>query len=305
MHSVVVQMANGKMNSFKCFVPHCESNNLDNPDKIFVYVPTQKERRTEWVRIVYNDPKRSEIPLGRALRCCEDHFDMDDFENYKLFKDAPGTRLKMKAFAVPHKNLDREKNSLNPNFKCFVPHCESNNLDNPDKIFVYVPYNKERRTEWVRIVYNDPKRSEIPLGKALRCCEDHFDMDDFKNYKLFKDVPGTRLKMQAFAVPHKNINRENNNSLYEKPIRRRVIIKPSDKFDINNGSIYNNKGVHIKSDVDLCDCLDEACLGCFFNCEKCGSQKCGIDCRSYRKFLVETVEFQGYQKVHRNPISLL
>ncbi|XP_049826514.1 ARL14 effector protein-like [Aethina tumida] len=57
--------------------------------------------------------------------------------------------------------------------------------------------------------------------------------------------------------------------------------------------LFDKYGVHIKSGTDLCDCLTPDCVGCFFDCPKCGSPKCGTTCRVNRKFIVTSVEAQG------------
>ncbi|CAH2326133.1 potassium voltage-gated channel subfamily A member 4 [Pelobates cultripes] len=64
----------------------------------------------------------------------------------------------------------------------------------------------------------------------------------------------------------------------------------------SKNKIYDQAGVLISSGMDLCDCLDEECLGCFYACKKCGSNKCGIECRCDRKWLYEQIEVEGGAK---------
>ncbi|XP_054262272.1 uncharacterized protein LOC128986157 isoform X2 [Macrosteles quadrilineatus] len=45
-------------------------------------------------------------------------------------------------------------------------------------------------------------------------------------------------------------------------------------------SVYDEKGIHVKTGLDLCDCLNDKCEGCFFPCTRCRSTKCGHECRS-------------------------
>lgn len=68
------------------------------------------------------------------------------------------------------------------------------------------------------------------------------------------------------------------------------------------GAIYDENGIHIATLTDLCDCLNEDCLGCFFECSKCGSQKCGTECRVHRKYLVDQIEYHGYDNAIKNPL---
>nr|XP_008104599.1 PREDICTED: ARL14 effector protein isoform X2 [Anolis carolinensis] len=57
--------------------------------------------------------------------------------------------------------------------------------------------------------------------------------------------------------------------------------------------VYDSQGFLLYSGIDLCDCLDEDCLGCFYACPKCGSSKCGPECRCDRKWLYEQIEIEG------------
>ena len=63
---------------------------------------------------------------------------------------------------------------------------------------------------------------------------------------------------------------------------------------------YDENGKLRESRENLCDCFDAECLGCHFECEICGSQKCGNICRRNREFIFETIEYDGSAKIVTN-----
>lgn len=67
------------------------------------------------------------------------------------------------------------------------------------------------------------------------------------------------------------------------------------------GALYDEYGVHIASEIDLCDCLQKNCSGCHFPCSKCKSLKCGPECRVSRKFVYDQLEYQGCDLIVKNP----
>lgn len=69
---------------------------------------------------------------------------------------------------------------------------------------------------------------------------------------------------------------------------------------------HDKAGKIVKQDgskVDLCDCLDTECQGCFWSCPECESRMCGAICRKNRKGVVESIEIPGQKKkvVAKNP----
>lgn len=67
---------------------------------------------------------------------------------------------------------------------------------------------------------------------------------------------------------------------------------------------FISRGRYVASGADLCDCLNEKCAGCWFECIKCESSKCGTECRVFRKYVVDSIEYHGYDKTIRNPLLL-
>ncbi|GFR20377.1 ARF7EP_C domain-containing protein [Trichonephila clavata] len=64
---------------------------------------------------------------------------------------------------------------------------------------------------------------------------------------------------------------------------------------------YDNDGIHIETGMDLCDCLNVACEGCFMPCRKCSSEKCGDECRRNRRSQYEAYKIEGTNTVVANP----
>lgn len=68
------------------------------------------------------------------------------------------------------------------------------------------------------------------------------------------------------------------------------------------------KTVHDKSGQifgdDLCDCLMPDCPGCHSSCERCGSRKCGCECRCGRPWTFVEVSIEGKDMpTFRNPYA--
>jgi hypothetical protein len=90
--------------------------------------------------------------------------------------------------------------------------------------------------------------------------------------------------------------------IQEKLIKLDMPVKKKAKK--SSGPHYNKAGnvtvCGVK--VDVCDCLELDCPGCFFPCHKCGSEKCGTHCRRYRRFMYDDITWDGvYNKVKKNP----
>lgn len=68
------------------------------------------------------------------------------------------------------------------------------------------------------------------------------------------------------------------------------------------GALYDEFGIHLESGLDLCDCLEDDCDGCFFPCPKCKSEKCGNECRVHRDYVIEYAEIHGTLEIVKNPL---
>lgn len=112
----------------------------------------------------------------------------------------------------------------------------------------------------------------------------------------------TRSKNQKAVVDKFLENFNPDTSVREK---RKLIRKINPPSNVRRpvGALFDEHGVHINSGLDLCDCLVEDCVGCFFDCPKCGSPKCGTECRVHRKYVVEQIEYHGYDHVIKNTLQ--
>lgn len=118
--------------------------------------------------------------------------------------------------------------------------------------------------------------------------------------------PVTRRRSQAALRLSKDNQDFLENFDPEKSAReRRKVTRKSYNTQITRkvpGAVYDSRGVHIESLINLCDCLIMNCPGCHFPCPKCNSPKCGPDCRANRKYIFDCMEVHGSDSVIRNPL---
>lgn len=67
---------------------------------------------------------------------------------------------------------------------------------------------------------------------------------------------------------------------------------------------YDKSGRLICNDVDLCDCLEKNCLGCFYPCPKCNSNKCGPECRCNRRWVYDAIVTESGEVINTLPFSV-
>ncbi|XP_072588016.1 ARL14 effector protein-like [Vulpes vulpes] len=64
---------------------------------------------------------------------------------------------------------------------------------------------------------------------------------------------------------------------------------------------YDRSGRLMCNDADLCDCLEKNCLGCFYPCPKCNSNKCGPECRCNRRWVYDAIVTEAGEVVSSLP----
>ncbi|KAM5260087.1 ARL14 effector protein-like [Hipposideros larvatus] len=67
---------------------------------------------------------------------------------------------------------------------------------------------------------------------------------------------------------------------------------------------YNKSGRLLWNDADLCDCLEKNCLGCFYPCPKCNSNKCGPECRCSRRWVYDAIVTESGEVISRLPFDI-
>lgn len=67
---------------------------------------------------------------------------------------------------------------------------------------------------------------------------------------------------------------------------------------------YSRSGKLVCNDADLCDCLEKNCLGCFYPCPKCNSNKCGPECRCNRRWVYDAIVTETGEVISALPFAI-
>ncbi|CAK1547286.1 unnamed protein product [Leptosia nina] len=86
---------------------------------------------------------------------------------------------------------------------CSVPLCTNTSIKTPEKLFIFVPFDKKLRKKWLELARRDLKG--ILSTTQLYFCEDHFDlpncMANYMEYHVMGSV--SQIRMKPGCVPSK------------------------------------------------------------------------------------------------------
>ncbi|XP_071887365.1 ARL14 effector protein-like [Anas platyrhynchos] len=113
-----------------------------------------------------------------------------------------------------------------------------------------------------------------------------------------------QLKFLAFQNPGPQVADFNPETREQK---KKACISQMNQDFFNKPKImkkYDKHGRLLCNNIDLCDCLEKNCLGCFYPCPKCNSNKCGPECRCNRKWVYDTIETEAGNVISAFPFFI-
>ncbi|XP_074935477.1 ARL14 effector protein-like [Phalacrocorax aristotelis] len=113
-----------------------------------------------------------------------------------------------------------------------------------------------------------------------------------------------QLKSLAFQNPGPQVADFNPKTREQK---KKACMSQMKQEICNNPKItkkYDKQGRLLCNNIDLCDCLQKNCLGCFYPCPKCSSKKCRPKCRCNRKWIYESIQTESGNVISVLPFSV-
>ncbi|XP_032062213.1 ARL14 effector protein-like [Aythya fuligula] len=124
------------------------------------------------------------------------------------------------------------------------------------------------------------------------------------SFALVKQQIERQLKCLAFQNPGPQVADFNPETREQK---KKACISQMNQDFFNKPKImkkYDKHGRLLCNNIDLCDCLEKNCLGCFYPCPKCNSNKCGPECRCNRKWVYDTIETEAGNVISAFPFFI-
>ncbi|XP_069175093.1 ARL14 effector protein isoform X2 [Procambarus clarkii] len=130
------------------------------------------------------------------------------------------------------------------------------------------------------------------------------DLDVEFEEEAFDDPAIASALLQLQICSRSKFIQNFNPKISERVLRKKKTVRHSRSTgrtrSQNQQCVYGPDGTLVNSDKDLCDCLQSDCPGCYYPCPKCGSGKCGSECRVNRKWYYEKVEVEGTKLIWKN-----
>ncbi|XP_042225300.1 uncharacterized protein LOC121868591 isoform X4 [Homarus americanus] len=165
-----------------------------------------------------------------------------------------------------------------------------------------------RGNDWVDVTDKEEVESLLRNEEGNETDETNDpDLDmEFEAEEEIVDDPGLTCSIDGLQINDQQLKfMENFNPKTSERVRRK---KKKVQYFSSTGRtktqtplyFHGSDGSIVNSGKNLCDCLQSECPGCHYPCPKCGSGKCGNECRIQRKWYYEKIEVEGTKLTWQN-----
>ncbi|EMP39895.1 Aminopeptidase Q [Chelonia mydas] len=148
---------------------------------------------------------------------------------------------------------------------------------------------EENCTEKSNSAHEEPAEAHAPPAKDCQIAQ-----------KQLQQIE-RQLKCLAFQNPGPQVADFNPETREQQKKERMAKMNQDFFYKHKTMKKYDKHGRLLCNNMDLCDCLEKNCLGCFYPCPKCNSNKCGPECRCNRKWVYERIETEAGEVISMLP----
>ncbi|CAM5154954.1 unnamed protein product [Natator depressus] len=148
---------------------------------------------------------------------------------------------------------------------------------------------EENCTEKSNSAHEEPAEAHAPPAKDCQIAQ-----------KQLQQIE-RQLKCLAFQNPGPQVADFNPETREQQKKERMAKMNQDFFYKHKTMKKYDKHGRLLCNNMDLCDCLEKNCLGCFYPCPRCNSNKCGPECRCNRKWVYERIETEAGEVISMLP----
>ncbi|KAH8373026.1 hypothetical protein KR009_010526 [Drosophila setifemur] len=133
----------------------------------------------------------------------------------------------------------------------------------------------------------DIRARESSVEREARRTRDREDKRTQRLNRSLKEKRKIKRNLDLEEKQHKRLCR------YQEDKQHKRLGRDQEDKRRGKRTAYDEYGYIRMNGLDICDCMNVECEGCWYECRSCGSTRCGPQCRSNRKFFYEGIDYDG------------